>query len=318
MFTRYWRTYPVGLQMFLFIVMLFTLASFGYIVASYTSIALTGVDGKAAADVSSKSSAAVINGTRIMELIVNLFTFAGTALLFAQLTHPRPFEYLGLRKPKNITNILISIVMILAAIPLGQQLVYYFKMIDLGPAVKASQAQMDETYKAMLTMKNPGELIVSLLIAGIVAPIGEELLFRGLIMRFAYRATHRILASAIVSGIFFALFHGQVYAFIPIMLAGMLLSYIYYYNGSLWVNMIAHCVYNSAQVIVVYMATNNMLGSSANLNDIDTYPWYITVPALLVFVVSFYLLYKKRTVLPANWANDFSKEEKEANENKLF
>lgn len=309
MFTRYWRTYPVGLQMFLLIAMLFTMASLGVAIASFISITITGVDGKTAAEVSSKSSIVVIKGARILQLIVNLFTFSGTALLFANLTHPKPFTYLGLRRPKNTFNIIISIILILSVVPLGQQLEYYVKMVDLGPAIKASQLKMDETYKAILNMQTPAELIMCLLIMGVVAPVGEELLFRGIIMRFAYRATHRVLASAIVSGIFFAIFHGQVYAFIPIMLAGMLLSYIYYYNGSIWVNMITHCIYNSVQVFIIYMATHNIIVSGADINNLDHYPWYLVLPAALIFVVCFYLLWKNRTPLPPDWANDFSKEE---------
>ncbi len=307
MFTKYWRTYPAKIQVFLFIVMLFVIGIFGYLLAFNIGRLITGVT--TYNEINSNTGTRSIQAARIIELIGNLLTFCGTALIFAYLTHPKPLTYLGFRKPSKISNIIISMILMVTLIPLAQQLLYYLKMIDLGSTVKMTQTKTEEAYKAILNMHSVSELIMCLLMTSVVAPIGEELLFRGIIMRFGYKATHRILASALISGIFFAFFHAQIYAFLPIMLSGMVLSYIYYYNGTIWANIISHCTYNTIQVMIVYLTLNKLAPGMSNLNDIDHYPIYVVIIAAFFFILCFYLLWKNRTPLPNNWANDFTLEE---------
>lgn len=294
--------------------MLLTLGGVGYLAA----VAATGIKPENLGNFNINSSAQVINAVRIEEIISNLVTFTGTALLFAYLTHPKPSRYLGFTAPKSILNIIISIVLALTMIPLGEQLEYYLRMINLGPSVIASQQKMDDAFKAILNMPTPKELLTCLLMTGIVAPLGEELLFRGIVMRFGSKLTHRLFASAIISGLFFAIFHAQVYAFLPIMLAGVVLSYIYYYNGSIWANIITHCIYNSIQVIIIYIASHNYISSHANLNDMDHYPLYLVIAAALVFVACFYALRRNRTPLPPDWANDFRDEQSDVTQRERF
>lgn len=101
-----------------------------------------------------------------------------------------------------------------------------------------------------------GDLGYVLLFA-VLAPVAEELLFRGLL--FATLATKLgAWPAAIASGAFFGAIHlgnGQD-AFIPVLIAlGVILALAYHYSGTLYVPIAAHAVNNA-------LAT----GSSSNLS----------------------------------------------------
>jgi membrane protease YdiL (CAAX protease family) len=94
-------------------------------------------------------------------------------------------------------------------------------------------------------------LILGVLAVGISAPLGEEMLFRGLAFncikhRFGPRA------GLIVSAILFTLPHTYTLGLLPVFLMGLLLAWTYQNSGSLWVPILIHATNNSLLVILAY------------------------------------------------------------------
>ncbi len=96
-------------------------------------------------------------------------------------------------------------------------------------------------------------LLSMLVMAGVVAPFGEELVFRGLL--FPWLRGHLGIAwAAILSGLVFAALH-----FVPILMPsltaiGIALALLYHRCGSLWPVILAHGVFNAIMVIALYAA----------------------------------------------------------------
>ena len=89
---------------------------------------------------------------------------------------------------------------------------------------------------------------VTFVIAVLIAPTAEELLFRKLL-------TERIvkygeLAAVLASGLFFGLFHGNLNQFSYAFLLGLLLAYVYYRTGLLRVSVALHMVLNFFGAVV--------------------------------------------------------------------
>ena len=89
---------------------------------------------------------------------------------------------------------------------------------------------------------------VTFVIAVLIAPTAEELLFRKLL-------TERIvkygeLAAVLASGLFFGLFHGSLNQFSYAFLLGLLLAYVYYRTGLLRVSVALHMVLNFFGAVV--------------------------------------------------------------------
>ena len=94
-------------------------------------------------------------------------------------------------------------------------------------------------------------LVLALALATIVgAPLGEELLFRGLLHR-GLRGYWRPLPAMSLSGVLFGLFHVNLGVLVPFALIGVLWAWAYEESGSLWTTIAAHAGVNS----VAFVAT---------------------------------------------------------------
>lgn len=83
-----------------------------------------------------------------------------------------------------------------------------------------------------------------------VAPICEELVFRGVIFRFFNERLPLVLALGL-SGGFFALMHFNAYSFAPLMTLGMTLALAYRESSSLLSPMIMHAGFNTVSLIYI-------------------------------------------------------------------
>ena len=87
-------------------------------------------------------------------------------------------------------------------------------------------------------------LWVTLLSVSIFAPLFEEWLCRGLVLRGLLRSMRPGSAIA-VSAVFFAVLHANPWQAIPAFCLGLLFGYVYYRTGSLKLTMLMHCVNNT-------------------------------------------------------------------------
>jgi membrane protease YdiL (CAAX protease family) len=92
-----------------------------------------------------------------------------------------------------------------------------------------------------------------LLLAGsVVAPLTEELVFRGILVR-ALQANLGVLGAIVVSSAIFAVLHPQLpMGFLSIFVLGLAFSALYWLTGSLWPSIIAHAVNNT--IVFGYLA----------------------------------------------------------------
>ena len=114
-------------------------------------------------------------------------------------------------------------------------------------ALLPQMPQWLEDMMKQLMEKSP--LWITIISVSVFAPIFEEWLCRGMILR-GLLANRFSPASAIaVSSIFFAVLHINPWQAIPAFILGCLFGYVYYRTGSLKLTMFMHCVNNSAAII---------------------------------------------------------------------
>lgn len=86
------------------------------------------------------------------------------------------------------------------------------------------------------------QFVLMLLMGGLVVPIGEELLFRGIL--FAWLRRWGLPLSVTLSALAFGLFHGFSIVFFTAAILGAMLALLYEWSGSLWPPIIAHSANN--------------------------------------------------------------------------
>ncbi|MFI5196026.1 MAG: CPBP family intramembrane glutamic endopeptidase [Chitinophagales bacterium] len=300
---KYFRTYPWGLQLLLFLLMAFTfLSSAGVIIASLLP-KLAGIMPSQLGKIGPNSPAAIVSTTLIVEGVSNLCIFLLPAFLFAYLTHPQSGEYLGLRKPGKWIQPVLAILVMLGAMPVLEMIGGLISHINFGPSVKASQQANEEMMAAFLNIPSFAGFIKVFVILAIIPALGEEMFFRGVLMRFAKKKSVNMVFPVLFTAVVFAFVHSSVYGFISIFLAGILLAVIYNLTGSLWCSILAHLFFNGSQIILSYTGNNNA-AIKKYLDNTDI-PYYLVAAGVIVFGISFYLLLKNKTPLPKDWAEDF-------------
>src|SRR5690554_4442761 len=132
---------------------------------------------------------------------------------------------------------------------------------------------------------NTGELVAGILVIGVLAGIGEEYLFRGILQPklngYSGNAHARIWLSAFI----FSAIHFQFYGFLSRLMLVDLFGYLYYYSGSLVYPIIAHILNNAITVVAVYL---NKLGIvEFDIEGNVEFEWYYVVLGLGLFLISF-------------------------------
>ncbi len=98
----------------------------------------------------------------------------------------------------------------------------------------------------------PG-LIGMTIMGGFVAPLAEEIAFRGLFFGWL-RQRMGFPTAAIVSASFFASLHGVMLLIPALTVMGVVLAWIYERGGSLWPAVVCHGVFNTLMIFALYAA----------------------------------------------------------------
>ncbi len=89
----------------------------------------------------------------------------------------------------------------------------------------------------------------------LVAPVVEELFFRGFIFA-GFRQKYGWQKAAALSSALFALLHLTPTAFIPIFILGYIFAALYHFSGSIWPGILMHALSNSLALGAAYLLAN--------------------------------------------------------------
>lgn len=221
-------------------------------------------------------------------LIVQFFgIFLLPSLVFAYLADPRPLAFAGLKAPDKKSFILWGILIIIAAFFMvewlslvNQDLVTRLLGKTARQWVEKGESETDNTLKNILQMKSVGDLLESILLVGVLAAIGEELFFRGILQKLLIQACKSPWVGIVFTAAIFSAFHGQFMGFIPRMILGIILGALYWYSGSIIPAMAGHFIYNSGQLILVYFKVADMDSKSVP----GTMTWVVGIISLIVVI----------------------------------
>lgn len=308
MFNKYWRNYPWFLQLYLFILLMFIVGSLVAMGGTSLVYNMTDVTNADVVNLTADSSRETRKIFLLTQLLSQIGIFLIPPILFAYVTHPRPKQFLGIRKPGKPIQWLLVVCLILGALPIEMSIAALIQKIGLSESVLAEQKKYEGMMKGIMNMNSTGDVLFTLLVMAVMPALGEELLFRGVMMRFAAKRFKSMLWPIVIVSVIFALAHtGNITGMFSIFFAGVVLALIYYLTGSLVASMLAHFVNNGVQVLLAYMGRQNgEVGSMVHDNEV---PWMFAVTGLIVFSGALYMLWQNRTPLPANWTKDFTPEE---------
>lgn len=96
------------------------------------------------------------------------------------------------------------------------------------------------------------DLMLPLFLAGLAAPVAEEIMYR-LFTFLPFKDRWGVWGGAIASSAVFALMHFNVYWLAEMMVVGTGLALLYYYTGSLFSAIVAHSFINTTKMLMVFL-----------------------------------------------------------------
>ena len=153
--------------------------------------------------------------------------------------------------------------------------------------------EMSDKMKSTMEMITDGPLWSTLICVGIFAPIFEEWMCRGLILRgllnFERKPAvpgdtgRRGLSPAlaiVISALFFAVIHGNIWQGITAFMIGALFGYVYYRTGSLKLTMLMHCTNNTLSVLMSHFGGEKIQDAKSILDVIPLWEYF------MIFIIS--------------------------------
>lgn len=161
---------------------------------------------------------------------------------------------------------------------------------------RQSEDELMAMTKFLTDFQNTGEFLMGLLVIGILAGIGEEVLFRGVLQPKLQFYTGNPHIGIWLAAFIFSAIHLQFYGFLPRMFLGAVFGYLYHYSGSLTYPIVAHILNNSFTVVMIYL---NSLGKvEFNIEETEQVSLPLALLGLGVLLVALRFFKEKMAIRP--------------------
>lgn len=179
----------------------------------------------------------------------------------------------------NLTGAGLVLIITVGGMLFNGLLVYWNSLLVLPESLssleqwmKEMEDQLLELTKFLTDFQSIPELLAGILVIGVLAGIGEEMFFRGVVQPKMRLYTGSAHAGVWLTAIIFSAIHLQFYGFLPRVFLGALFGYLYLYSGSLIYPIIAHILNNSITVILVYLANQKVIDFDMESTEAVSYP----------------------------------------------
>lgn len=215
---------------------------------------------------SNPSGSKAVGFLKFYQIVNQIGMFIVPAMLFAFLVSNNTFSYLTLNKPPKLISVLIGGLVIYAVLPFNgwvQEINTSITLPEFLSGVEEWMKMKEEQAKvlteAFLVADTIPGLMVNLIIIAVIPALGEELIFRGILIRLFNDLVKNIHIAVVMSAIVFSSIHLQFYGFFPRFILGLLLGYMFVYTRNLWVPIFVHFINNASSVIIYYLHENGYI-----------------------------------------------------------
>ncbi len=204
-----------------------------------------------------------INAVRLMTMGGQILFILFPALLLSKMVYEDVTTVIRFRYPTKNQILTFSVGMIIL-IPLLQNYLYiqnYFieqlaqsnEFVNhLKQLVDKLDKLVEETYGQILTANNFIDAFLIVVVVAITPAICEEVFFRGFVQK-SFEQRYKPYWSALITAIFFGLYHFNPYGLIPLIALGFYLGWSAYTTNSIFIPMILHFINNFTAVTAYFL-----------------------------------------------------------------
>lgn len=231
--------------------------------------------------------------------VSSAFTFIVPGLLFWYAVEKKTFSDFSFKPFPIIYTFGLITLIHLSFSPFSGYLQSLNEEMKLPEALKSLEEfmkGMEENGKVLTeyltTFNSTAQFIIALIVIAIIAGIGEELIFRGLLQRKLLLLTQNPHVAIWLAAAIFSAIHFQFYGFLPRLALGALFGYLYYWSGNIWVPIFGHILNNGLAVIIMHLV--HLKKVSPEIEKLDTVPMpYLILSTILCMGLLYF--FKKQT-----------------------
>lgn len=253
-------------------------------------------------------------GGNINAMSTSISLLRGTQVVYACCTYLLPpfvFVYLFERNPKyffikyknKLSLIALTIILIVSIQPFIYLLSYYNQQISLPESMssieewmKNSELESERVLNIFLEDRSIFGVILNISIISILAGIAEELFFRGALQQILNKIISNKHITIWITAIIFSAIHFQFYGFLPRVVLGALLGYLFIWSGNILLPILAHIMHNLINLIFLEIYYGTSKFEIVKNPNMENYIW-VSIISFIISLIIICLLYKKRAAL---------------------
>lgn len=204
---------------------------------------------------------------RLTTFLQSLLMFFLPAYTVAAWSDNQPLHYLKLQGSSRLLYpVIVGVLLFIASVPMISLLTQLNKQMDLPDSMSHIEQWMRDaedsavvSTNTLLQGKDATGFIVNLLLIGAFTAFSEEFFFRGILQQTIGRIVKNGHLTVWLTAFVFSALHLQFYGFVPRLILGVLLGYLFLYSRNLWVPIIAHFFNNASVIVLTYFGTEDFV-----------------------------------------------------------
>jgi membrane protease YdiL (CAAX protease family) len=164
---------------------------------------------------------------------------------------------------------------------------------------------VEETYGGLIKADSIFEASFVVIVIAITPAICEEVFFRGFVQK-SFEFKMKPFWAALITALFFALYHFNPYGLIPLIVLGFYLGFASYLSNSIFIPVILHFLNNFFAVTLYFIFGEDELTSNTPSNFESLNFHFISFIILLILFIIFTVFVKKNYYKLIGAQNDMS------------
>ena len=204
-------------------------------------------------------------GLRVSSALQMILMFFMPAITLITWSGSKPIAFLGLNRSKDtLVLYLLALVILLGGMPLitlisqiNQMLVLPDWLSGLEMWMKNLEESAQVTTNLLLEGASVWGLLGNILFIGVFAAVAEEVFFRGVLQQLLNKMFQNKHTAVWLTALIFSLLHMQFYGFLPRIILGAMLGYLFVYSKNLWIPIFVHFLNNTLVVTLNFFFRDN-------------------------------------------------------------
>lgn len=204
-------------------------------------------------------------GLRVSSAIQMTLMFFMPAVTLIVWSGYQPISFLGLHRFSGIFDLsLLAFVILLVSMPfislitqINQLLILPNWLSGLETWMQSLEQSAQETTNLLLSGTSIWDYFGNILFIGVFAAVAEEFFFRGAMQQLLVKLFKNKHVGVWMTAFIFSLMHLQFYGFLPRVILGALLGYLFVYSRNLWIPILVHFLNNALVVTFHFFFREN-------------------------------------------------------------